>query len=337
MLSGPVVSLFGRGDIKSGISTDVLNAPEPYWRDLYERIASGQVKPSASGWAFLQSVKGVTPQAIGGAAPAQAQAVGGAAPGGPGGGPGGGVQDAYASMAASAAAEQAARQAYQAWMMRTGDERLAFEKAQQEWANTFQQKQFEYSQQRGAEQQALAVAGLTGQYQGAPTLAAQQQAFAQQLAQQQFGLAQQAQAAQTGLGVLGLQASLRGPANYAQYLQTLGQTPQGLRDLLGGLAGQYRIGASAGAAGGTTPASLGTLTQDLLAPGGQGGQPSWQQYQEQTKGLPAPNQINLQNWGNLTPTGQALALNAYEAQGWRPEDVAAALKAASPRYVFGGA
>jgi hypothetical protein len=337
---GPIASLFGRSDTPSGISTDALNAPEPYWRELYTQIANGRVQPSAAGWQFLQSVKGVSPQQIGGAAPQQAATVGAGTAGTAGaGGPGAGaqaqgsVQDLYASMQASAAAEQAARQAYNAWLMRTGDEKLAFDKAQQEWANTFQREQFAYSK-------AVGEAGLTGQYQGQQTLAAQQQAFAQDLANRQFGLSQQAQQAQTGLGLLGLQAGLQGPRDWLRYQQLNAATPQGMRDLLGAFAGQYRLGA--GPQGTPGPATLESRVGDLLAPQGTAGTTATTggaapSGQPGTSGLPNPWQLNQQAWQQATPAQQQMALGAYEGAGYYGPDVEQLIRRSGARYTFGGA
>ena len=72
--------------------------------------------------------------------------------------------------------------------MRTGDEQLAMQKAQQAWTQTFSERQQAFREE--AER-----AALTGEYQGEQTLAAQQQAFAQQLAR--AGLTGQFEGAET--------------------------------------------------------------------------------------------------------------------------------------------
>lgn len=325
----PALNYFLRSDTPSGLST---SAPPPEaFGYLQQAIQRGYIVPSAAGIAYLQQQG---QPAAGAFAAAQARGpvagAGGAGAGGPGGA--GTAQGASASVAASLAAEQAAQQVYREWLMRTGDERIAFEKATQAWTQTFSERQQGFTEEQTRWNRGITEAGLTGQYQGQQTQQAQEQAFLQDLANRQLQQQIAAQQQGTALNLLQLGSQLRGPANYAQYLQMMGQTPQGLRDLVGGLAGQYNFAGSSGPTGATTPASLQTLATDLLAPGG--GQQA-QDYQQATRGLPAPNQVNLANWTQANPTGRALALNAYEAKGWDPNDVQQMIAASAPRYTFG--
>lgn len=362
---GYIGNLFGRSDTPSGIGTPTWGAPRQYWAGLAEQVAAGRVRPTARGWEAL-AAKGFTPQGIGGAAPQQAAAVGaqgvrgpggggtlppGTAPGdvnwasgaGTAGGGGGassaggpsGEQSALASIAASNAADQAARLVFSEWTMRVGDERLAQEKAQQAWQQTFETTRQNWLQQ-------YQTAGLTGTLGGQPTLEAQQQAFAQQVARAgltgmyegaptQQAIAQQNQ---TGLGLLGLQSQLQGPRDAFRYQALNANTPGGLKDMLAGLAGRYNF---AGSAGQGTPgaATLQSRTQDLLSGGQQGTGGAAQDGQSQFA-LPSPNQVNLANWGRLSPSGQQMALGAYESQGYYGADVEEALRRAAPRYTTGG-
>jgi hypothetical protein len=113
-----------------------------------------------------------------------------------------------------------------------------------------------------AQQQA---AQFLGTYRGQTTLQAQEQAFRQALAAE----TQRQTAAQSYLSLV---AGLRGPADYGQYLKTLASTPQGLRDLVAGAAGQYVPGVGTTGVG-TTPISLpGFINQITGVPGTTGQQ-----------------------------------------------------------------
>ena len=62
--------------------------------------------------------------------------------------------------------KNAAQQAYLNAKLNLDTEDLAFKKAQQTWQNTFDTKKQEF-------EQGISAAGVTGTYNGAPTLAAQ--------------------------------------------------------------------------------------------------------------------------------------------------------------------
>lgn len=312
-----IATTFLRPDTPSGINTSAWGAPDAYWQGLAQQIAAGQIQPTARGWELLGS-KGYTPQKIGGAAPQQAASVGG---GGAGGQGGDATQNALASIAASNAADQAARQAYAEWQMRTGDETLAMQKAQQAWSQTFSEHQQQFSE-------GVTEAGLLGTYNGQQTQAAQQQQWSQGFQQQQADRS-------TGLAVLAQQAALQGPRDWAKYWQMNASAPEGLRSALGSLAGQFNF--APGYQGTPGPATLQSRTQDLLqggqlgaaagaAAGGAGG----------TGGQPGqaanPWQFNLQNWSRMNPSLQQGVLGGLEAGGMYGPDVEAMLKAAAPRY-----
>jgi hypothetical protein len=366
---GYIGNLFGRSDTPSGIGTPTWSAPKQYWDGLAQQVAAGRVRPTNRGWAAL-AAKGYTPQGIGGAAVQQAQSVGvqadgaGASGASTGtGGTGDATQQALGSIAASQAADQAARLAYTQWQMRTGDEQLAMQKAQQAWTQTFQEKQQEaaalgtyngqdtlaklnqeFTQRMAQAQLELSRAGLTGTLEGQKTLAALNQEYQQRV--QEAGLTgmwngqltQQAQQQQAGnaLALLGLQSQLQGPRDYARYQQLNANTPGGLQQMLAGFAGQYGF-AGSGAQGTPGAATLQSRTQDLLAGGqlGQGGQqqtaaggsPAQTGY-----ALPAPNRINLRNWQLASPSQQQLLLGGYEAAGFWGPDVEKQIAAAAPRY-----
>jgi hypothetical protein len=362
-----IANLFGRPESSSGLSTAAFSAPDQYWKGLYDQIAKGTVRVTPAGWEFLSQVKGVTPQnvaqaaaggspittASGGAGPAIGGAGGAGGAAGAAGSAGAGrstaEQNALASIAARNAADDAARLVYQEWQMRTGDEQLAQQKAQQAWTQTFQQKQQDWMQQYqtagltgqlngqdtlAAEQQAfaqqLARAGLTGTYEGAQTQQAQQQAWAQRFAEQQAQ--QQAQQAQnaTGLGLLQAQSAVQGPRDWTRYWQMAASAPQGLTSALQSLAGRY--GFAPGAQGTPGPATLQSRTQDLLSGGQQG--------QGGTAGAAAGSDgqagnawgWDLQNWQRMSPSMQQGVLGAAEAGGAYGPDVEALLRQAAPRY-----
>jgi hypothetical protein len=230
-----IATLFGRSDTPSGIGTPAWNAPKQYWDGLAQAIAKGVVTPTNRGWAALQA-KGYTPQQVGGAAVQQAASVGvqptGAGASGSSTGAGGAqggtaTQNALASIAASQAADQAARLAYTSWQMRTGDEQLAMQKAQQAWTQTFQEKQAE--------------ASALGTYGGQQTQQAQQQAFAQEMSRAQFQFQQdQAELAQR-LAEAGLTGTYQGQATMAKLQQDFQQRMTELQSRMteAGLTGTY--------------------------------------------------------------------------------------------------
>jgi hypothetical protein len=130
-------------------------------------------------------------------------------------------------------AQQAAYQAYLNARLNLETDAQAFSQAQQAFTNH------------------ITEAGLTGTYNGQPTLAAQ--------AQQQS----------TANDYLKLIAGLRGPQDYGQYLKVLASTPGGMKDLVASAAGRYVPG------GGTTgvqptPVSLGGVVGQATAGAGVG-------------------------------------------------------------------
>ena len=275
-----IVTNFMRSDTPTGIGTAAWSAPQQMWLGLLDAIRRGVVVVSdPQAWEMLaEKVPGTTPQSVGGAA------LTGAQPGAGGGGTSGtdqALQDYYATLTANAQAMQAAQLAYQDWSMRTGDDRLAFEKANEAYRQTFEQAQFAYKQKQdlwnlqqsagfyevdGQRTPTLAgiaqQAGLTGYYNGAPTFAREQHQDS------------------TMMGLLGLQANLRGPENYGQYLKVLGSTPQGMRDVVNAAAGRYTLPGTSGVTPGAqpTPVSLQSLLRDVTSGGygaQAGGAPGW--------------------------------------------------------------
>lgn len=329
-----IATTFLRPDTPSGINTSAWGAPEAYWQGLAQQIAQGNIQPTAQGWQLLQS-RGYTPQKIGGAAPAQAQSVGGGGAGGASGSDSA-LQDYYATITANAQAMQAAQLAYQDWYMRTQDDEQAFQHAQQTYENKWQESMFEYKKQQdqwnlqqsagyfdvnGVRTPTLAGiaqdASLTGLYNGKPTFQREQY--------------------QTGEmnTLLSLQAGLRGPENYAQYLKVLGSTPQGMRDVVNAAAGRFQMPSTSGVTPGqqTRPADVQSLLNDVTS-GGAAAQADWSSAL--SGGLPNPNQINLQNWSKMMPTQQKLLLSAYEGQGWDTNDVLKQIQQSAPVGATGG-
>jgi hypothetical protein len=350
----PLGNLFLRSDTPSGLGTPQI----PDWAKplLVEAIQKGLFAPTARGQQFMQQQLGINPTTLQGGAAGVAGAAGAGGTAGAGGAAGAGgtnpMATALASIAASQAADQAAKMAYQEWQMRTGDETLAQAKAQQAWSQKFQEAQQAFSQQYqtagltgqfngqqtqaaqqqafaqelARQQQALAQAGVTGQYQGAPTMAYEQQKFAQDLANRALAEQMRQSQAGTALSLLQQQSALQGPSSWLKYAQLNANTPQGMRDMVAGLAGQYNFAGSA-AQGTPGAATLQSRAQDLLAPGQgmEGGATS--QY-----ALPNPNQVNLRSWNNASPTQQQMLMGAYAGAGYNPDDVTRALQAAAPRY-----
>jgi hypothetical protein len=330
-----LITNFMRSDTPTGIGTAAWSAPPQMWQGLLQAIRDGKVVVSdPQAWEMLaEKVPGTTPQTVGGAA------LTGAQPGAGGGGASGtdsALQDYYATITANAQAEQAARLAYQDWMMRTQDDRLAFEKANEAYRQTFEQAQFQYKKAQdqwalqqsagfyevdGQRQQTLAgvaqEAGLSGYYNGKPTFAREQHQDS------------------TMMGLLGLGANLRGPANYSAYLRTLGSTPQGMRDVVNAAAGRYQMPGTSGATPGATydPATVQSLLKDVTT-GGASQQQEWSQAL--SGGLPAANQLNLRNYGLMSPSQKAMLLSAYEGSGQDPSDVQHQIEQSRPLGAAGG-
>lgn len=136
---------------------------------------------------------------------------------------------------------------------------------------------------------------------------------------------------QMAMGYLGLTSQLRGPADLFQYLRVLGGTPQGIRDVVNEAAGAYRAPRTGaiGTGGTSGPATIDTVLAQMNDPN----------YGQEAQGLnlPAPNQISAQALMRMTPAQRDALLAAYEAQGWRPQDVAAIFQNSLPQYMGQGA
>ena len=206
-----------------------------------------------------------------------------------------GIEGAYASIIAMQQAQVAAQIAYTEWLMRSGDEKLAMEKAQQAWSQKFQEVGQAYAQR-------ATTAGITGQWDGQDTMAMQQQKYAQDLANRTFAEQQLQNQNATGLGLLQAQSQLQGPRDWAKYWQMSASAPQGLTSALSSLAGRYNF--APGDQGTPGPATLQSRTQDLLSGGQQGaGAPAG-------TGGTGDGQAgnawgwNLQNWQRMAPSMQ---------------------------------
>lgn len=327
-----IANLFGRPDAgTSGISTAAWSAPKEYWAGLADAVQRGVVKASTFG------LKALAAQGFNVSPPGGPVDLGGGAGGA--GGAGGGdsaLQDYLATITANEQAKQAAALAYQDWYMRTQDDEQAFQHAQQEYENRWTETMQKYQEQkdqwtlqqsagyfdvngvRTPTLQGIAQeASLTGMYQGKPTF---------QREQYETGTMQ---------NLLSLQAGLRGPENYAQYLKVLGSTPQGMRDVVNAAAGRFQMPSTTGMTPGqgTNAADVQSLLRDVTT-GAPNAQADWSSAL--SGGLPAPNQISLQNWSKMMPTQQKMLLSAYEGAGWDTNDVLKQLQQASPVGAVGG-
>lgn len=192
-------------------------------------------------------------------------------------------------------------------------------------------------------QETLARGALMGTFNGMSTLAGQTAYGGSALVGQ--GLTLEAQQAlgrvggqatvgreqmenQAALGYLNLLAGQRGPADYGQYLKTLGGTPQGLRDLVDASAGRYTMARYGDYGGQAQAASLGSLVGD--ATGGAARQQA--EFAAAQRRLVAPNQISAQNYAKMGTTQRQLLGSLYEGQGYRPEDVEETMRRSLPRY-----
>ena len=310
-----IANLFGRPDAgTSGISTAAWSAPQQYWAGLADAVQRGVVKASAFGLKALAS-KGFNVSPPGG--PAN---LGGGAGGAGGQGGQGGIEGAYASIIAMQQAQVAAQIAYQEWQMRTGDEGIAMEKAQQAWSQKFQEVGQAFAQR-------ATTAGITGQWDGQDTMAMQQQKYAQDLANRTFAEQQLQNQNATGLGLLQAQSALQGPRDWAKYWQMSASAPQGLTSALSSLAGRYNF--APGAQGTPGPATLQSRTQDLLSGGQQGAGGTTGTGDGQAGNAWG---WNLQNYARMSPSMQQGVLGAAEAGGAYGPDIEALLKQAAPRY-----
>lgn len=231
------------------------------------------------------------------------------------------------------------------FMSQMEKDKLAFEKAKQAWYEGFQQSQLDWEKESFGQQIAWDKDKFGQEMAWDKDKFGQQIGFEKEKWGQQFGLEQgdltgyyNGQATlgreqmqnQTSLGYLNLIGQLRGPQDYFQYLKVLNSTPQGLRDLVNASAGTYTMGGYGGANQGaqTQAASLAGVLGDVAS----GGAAQTAQMQQALGGLPRPNQINAANYNQMAPTQKALLYGAYEAQGYRPEDVEAIYKKSLPKY-----
>lgn len=183
-------------------------------------------------------------------------------------------------------AKDAAYQAYLNARLNLDTDAQAFTQAQQAFTNH------------------VTEAGLTGMYNGQPTLAAQ--------AQQQS----------TANDYLKLIAGLRGPQDYGQYLKVLASTPGGLKDLVASASGRYVPG------GGTTgvsavPVSLGGVIGQATAGAGAAGGVSQDVAnllaQNPSLANPAYQQELMKTRGYVfTQDGNDQAFQQAAARGWNP-------------------
>lgn len=184
-------------------------------------------------------------------------------------------------------------------------ERLAFQKAQQLYQESFQEAsltgmwkgQTTVAEQQRQYQNALSEGALTGTYNGQQTAAERNAAFSRAVAEagltgkwggqettdwqaQQAGItgrfggqatmAREAMEGGQGLDLLRLQASLRGPRNALAFARSVDATGQGLRGALSAFAGRQPMQAFGGVTGPLERATVAGLTQDVLANNGQG-------------------------------------------------------------------
>jgi hypothetical protein len=239
---------------------------------------------------------------------------GGGGGGGGGGGAGGNQQvNVDAQIALMNQANQAALIAYYNSKLALDSDELAFRKATQAFADT------------------VTKAGLTGVFEGQPTLPAMQ-SYAQMFGrwglptQGQPTLAYQQFQQQTAQNYLDLLSRLRGPADLFQYQKVLGATPQGIRDLVAAAAGQYIPGGGATTGVQPTAVNLQNFVAGATAPGANATDLA------SLGALVAPNQMAPQTWNNLAPSQQQILLAAWENQGYRPEDARALFEQSLPRY-----
>jgi hypothetical protein len=279
---------------------------------LAQEIAAGRITiQDPQAWEMLAQ-KGYTPQTIGGAA------LTGVQPGAGGTGTGDPMTDAIANANAAAAADRAAYWAYQQSLVRDRDQGRALEEARDAWTRAYQ------------------TAGLTGQFNGADTMAMQQQRFTQGISeagvtgtyQGQDTMAKINQQNQAAQALLNLQAQLQGPRNWSAYQRTFGATPQGLKDVMGAFMGRYQLPGSqsataAGAQGGQQ--SVAGLGGDIL---------SGTYGQDGESGLAAmnPRQADVSNWARMAPSAKEMVLGNYEQSGWYGPDVEKMIQGAAPKY-----
>jgi hypothetical protein len=197
-----------------------------------------------------------------------------------------------------------------------------------------------------------AQAGVNAPNAGQQTLGAQQQYWQQGFSQEQLNQ----QASQSYLQLL---SSLQGPADYGKYLNVLGSTPGGLQGMVSAAAGNYipgtgttgvspqgqtlqnLVGAASGQAGGGTGANA-QSNQNWMQGSGTGGSASpggmnYQNYMQTAQGLPTPNQIAPQAFGNMTPSQQQMMGGMYQQLGYYGPDINAMYQQSLPKYAAGSA
>jgi hypothetical protein len=297
-----IATLFGRGDTPSGISTAAFSAPEAFWQGLVGAIQQGKVRATPRGQQLLAQ-RGYNVGGAGGAGGPPG------APGGPGGGynpvptaAGGGGQPGQVNMPMAGGGGGGGG----GGPMGPGSEAFNY--------------------------QAQYLQFLTAQENNTNKREADKLAF-ERLKQQWL---EKFQSNQTSLGYLGLQGQLRGPADLFQYLKVLNATPGGIKDVVNAAAGQYQMPRSTGAptvggGGGVNTGGADSLSA-LMA------QMNDPNYGAEAEGLnlPLPNQINAQNFLRMQPAQQQVLLAAYEAAGYRPEDVVSQFTNSLPQYAQTG-
>ena len=296
-----IATLFGRGDTPSGLGTPAFAAPEQFWQGLVGAIQQGKVQATPRGQQLLAQ---------------RGYNVGGA------GGAGGprrsrwprrqipsplwrarsGVQPGQVNMPLAGGGGQGGA----GGPMGPGSEAFNY--------------QAEY------------LKLLTAQENNTNRREADKLAF-ERLKQQWLETFQRNQ---TSLGYLGLQGQLRGPADLFQYLKVLNATPGGIKDVVNAAAGQYAMPRSTGAptvggGGGVNTGGADSMSA-LMA---QMNDPTYG-AEAQGLNLPLPNQINAQNFLRMQPAQQQVLLAAYEAAGYRPEDVVDQFTKSLPQYAQAG-
>jgi len=172
-------------------------------------------------------------------------------------------------------------------------------------------QKFQDDVRRFNENLAVTQAGLTGTYQGQPTLQAQNQAYTQQM------------------GVINAAAALQ--ANPFRQAQVIGQAGRVLQGLPTAGFQAPSVVAGVGTAGGNTQGGLGylqALIDDIKSP--QANQTTAQSWLDAT---PTPNKLDSASFLRSTPTTQNLILNAMtEKYGIQPEDALTQIKNTLPQF-----
>ncbi len=182
----------------------------------------------------------------------------------------------------------------------------------------------------------IAVAKLTGYYNGQQTLEGQNQQF------------------QQGLSVAQLAGSLRGPSNAFQQQAVLhGLNSMGMSNAVDAISGNRYLPAFQAPQASPVPMSLSSVANDIraggnLTYGGQSGgqqqnpaslysimgeqQPQVANAQGYLNALPNPNQIAGREWANLGADSQQFLLSGYEAKGYSANDVQDQIRRGLPQF-----